>query len=555
MIRNVITFLFCCSFWALHAQDKLVKELEKQLDQSIVPVPSVLQSSDAREVDTLWSQTHDSVMVGKAYKGEFVQYALPIKKRENSTKNYITLNAVSKAEFLEFRQWIIDSSARMFIYHYKEDSHGAALWLNIPPGLRGNRRKDNGPDFDEREEMLQLFSLNWDRKLDYSDPYIYAYLSELYVSRRERFRRDRVFDYRNLYYRFGKPVERNKNAVPIRIDSYKWVEQEDSNFGPSTVAAFLNDQILLNTPVTFIEPFMAEAYCDWKSKQLNKQIKEKNIEVHCRLPRVGEIESVGILQDHFTVSTYNHTDDWRITNREFRLFCESALDSICREKLYQDEVDADKALSLIDYKSYYFSDDYLEYIELDPYQREENRSLFNLSNDKLKWSDFGYLNREEFLQKMQMDSLLFRYEWIDAKARSRREGAKVFPFTEEPNTVIEIPGELIQEGQLGGKEGFGTIEIKNVRPYILQNEVYIPLPESIPETDALAALTYAQALAYYNWKFRIDAFTKEDNWQQFVFPSEEEFDKIQQGETLVYPANKVTFQEPIFRMVVEIIEQ
>lgn len=68
------------------------------------------------------------------------------------------------------------------------------------------------------------------------------------------------------------------------------------------------------------------------------------------------------------------------------------------------------------------------------------------------------------------------------------------------------------------------------------NEVYLaPNNADFEDEEILKSLyskmNYAQALAFYNWKFPISkvmSFTK--SWTQYIFPSEEQYGYLQRGE-------------------------
>jgi hypothetical protein len=44
--------------------------------------------------------------------------------------------------------------------------------------------------------------------------------------------------------------------------------------------------------------------------------------------------------------------------------------------------------------------------------------------------------------------------------------------------------------------------------------------------------------------------TTHENWQQFVFPTEEQFKKVQTGEKVIIPAHSIEYPTPLFRYVV-----
>jgi hypothetical protein len=300
--------------------------------------------------------------------------------------------------------------------------------------------------------------------------------------------------------------------------------------------SFLNDKILLEQPVIHIEPFMAEAYCHWKTKELSGNANFKNWKIWCRLPTASELEAFNSKPEKvLRIDSFNPTENWKITNSEFIVFCSATLDSLCKEFLYFNEPEHEQALKLLNYTNYFYSEGDLEYVEVDPSRRQECRNRFTFSDAKIRWRDFGYLDRDDFLQKNSIKANSFRYQWIDAKAKSQ-----------------ESAENLYLSGQMYGQIGFGTKDHDNLGVFIKNTVTLLPFPDSLTEGDKIADITYEQALAYYNWKYRIDKFQEGDNWQQYVLPTEEEFNRIKKGETIIHPAQEIEYDSPVFRMVVEL---
>jgi len=452
---------------------------------------------------------------------------------------YMSEYTISKKEFLEFRQWVLDSTARFYCYFGLEDSYESIEWLKIPPGLKSGPYHRGKPDLNDREALVHLFPLDWDQELYYDDPELIPLFTNLYVTPAERFRRQQIIDHRKLFYQYGKPVKGNLEKVPILVDSYNWVQQDAFDFGRTTVLAILDEELYLKRPVTHIEPFMAEAYCHWKTKELNKDLKRKKYRVDIRIPTADELmERKAEKKTVLHLREYNPTENWKITNNEYREFCQYALDSLSKEYLYSMTEDGEVALQLIDYQYYYYSESDFEYVDLDPSDRIGTRQNFNLNPDPIDWDEFGYADQLEMIKEIDLDSVPFRYEWMDAKSRGLD------------------PEKLRLTGKVNGVEGFGVCDFGNLTPYIKKEMVFLPLPTLVPENEAIADISYDKALAYYNWKFRIDKFVNEKesgSWQQYVFPTKEEFERIKMGETIILPAEQIEYDSPVFRIVVEVI--
>ncbi|UKN01852.1 hypothetical protein K6119_19195 [Paracrocinitomix mangrovi] len=63
-------------------------------------------------------------------------------------------------------------------------------------------------------------------------------------------------------------------------------------------------------------------------------------------------------------------------------------------------------------------------------------------------------------------------------------------------------------------------------------------------------INYAQALAYYNWKYHNGKAEMDDPLYDDLVPSKEEFDKIQKGEKVYTKSQKLDFPDPWFRYVI-----
>lgn len=536
----LVLWLFAVNF--SFAQDKVERSLEKEMDLDLIQIDSEYsQASTEIELDTIWSRTVDSVIIGYSSKGEFVGLPEVADRADIVNAKYISQSAISKSDFLDFRQWILDSTARIHCYFGAEDYSEGTSWLNLPPGIRSGRYHRGKPDFNDRETMIGLFPLNWDKKLHYDDISLVPLLNSLYVTRAERFRRMKIIDHRKLFYLYGKPIKGNLEKVPILIDSYSWVDLEASNFGRTAVISMLDEKLYLEEAATHIEPFMAAAYCHWKTKQTNKEISRKDYRVKIRIPTLDELEELertALASPALQIEAYNPTENWKITNNEYREFCQYALDSLSKEYLFSILEVGEVAIQLIEYRDFYFSESDFEYVEFDPDDRYGTRQVFHLNPDPIDWKEFGYEDQLAMIKEIDLDSVPFRYEWVDARSRGLE------------------PEKLRITGEFNGVKGFGTCDFGNLTPYIKRENVFISQPFWIPENDSIADVTYEQALAYYNWKFRIDKFVNEKesgSWQQYVFPTKEEFERIKMGESVILPAGQLEYESPVFRVVVEVI--
>jgi formylglycine-generating enzyme required for sulfatase activity len=119
---------------------------------------------------------------------------------------YMDQTEISNNEYRQFVYWVRDSIAREKIYTGLEDDDVASDYINYK-----KRYFDEGSmefiDFEisERSDNRRNFSLNWDKKIDYSDSkneQIMPLLADMYYTQPERFFKRREIDTRKLNYKY-----------------------------------------------------------------------------------------------------------------------------------------------------------------------------------------------------------------------------------------------------------------------------------------------------------------------------------------------------------------
>jgi formylglycine-generating enzyme required for sulfatase activity len=120
---------------------------------------------------------------------------------------YMDQTEISNNEYRQFVFWVRDSIARELIYAYEDyenlDESDIEKFINYQ-----DRYFDEDAlewvEYDpaERETNRQYFTLNWDRKLDYSKEDFAPVLNALYLKKTERFFKRKEFDTRKFIYRY-----------------------------------------------------------------------------------------------------------------------------------------------------------------------------------------------------------------------------------------------------------------------------------------------------------------------------------------------------------------
>lgn len=116
---------------------------------------------------------------------------------------YMDQTEITNNEYRQFVYWVRDSIARDKIYETMEDDEASSEWITYQ-----DEYFDEGAleyvEFDPSDRALnrEIFNLNWDRRLDYSDPDVVPLLADMYYPTNERFYKRRDIDIRKLRFRY-----------------------------------------------------------------------------------------------------------------------------------------------------------------------------------------------------------------------------------------------------------------------------------------------------------------------------------------------------------------
>jgi formylglycine-generating enzyme len=116
---------------------------------------------------------------------------------------YMDQTEITNNEYRQFVYWVRDSIAREKIYANLEDDKAAGTWINY-----SKEYFDEGAleyvEYDPSDRAInrEVFVLNWDRNIDYSDPDLVPLLADMYYPTNERFYKRREFDTRKLKFRY-----------------------------------------------------------------------------------------------------------------------------------------------------------------------------------------------------------------------------------------------------------------------------------------------------------------------------------------------------------------
>lgn len=116
---------------------------------------------------------------------------------------YMDQTEITNNEYRQFVYWVRDSIAREKIYANLEDDKEAGTWINYT-----KEYFDEGAleyvEYDPSDRAINrdVFNLNWDRSIDYSDPELVPLLADMYYPTNERFYKRREIDTRKLKFRY-----------------------------------------------------------------------------------------------------------------------------------------------------------------------------------------------------------------------------------------------------------------------------------------------------------------------------------------------------------------
>lgn len=317
----------------------------------------------------------------------------------------------------------------------------------------------------------------------------------------------------------------------------------------------------------------------------------------------------------------NMTDHWRITNGGYWEFLSWVQDSIIRENIYRNDADVKKPISdeflgdMLSNPDVYYDEVNLSWVEFDPAQPFINRSLFTLDFDfnwkkKIAAKDYVPLIKDLFQHPEELDTIkgkvnhkdfkpelyTYRYEWQDLARRSQTGELK---WNEEKQRYDLEDSWSGKDLDMDKKPSTGARSHADLSRFIIEETVSIypgancalcnqlcvhehgdeltweeqqkvcdkcPLDwdKNMKEYDfwtnpeeLVTGLTYAQALAFYNWKYHRHTWWNKTNtrFHDDLVPTPVQYEKIQRGETVIVEEQKLTFPDPWFRYVIHFYEK
>lgn len=606
-----LLFLFYSCYTTAQISNADKKQLLKIIGEDFILLPNqksypYCDYSDSFKVDMSTSILNDTV--GVSFHNEHLLWhdLISFCGKEEVLK-LVKPSYVTVEEYLEFQNWVRDSIARDMIYlnesgrtsgyanrEWTDDD--SKDWIDYKDFYFDDGSTES-VEFDPSDRALgrSLFNLNWDRPLNYNNPKIIPLIADIYYPQAERLYKQKEFDERKWLYKFNnyiiipnsfysndsllfpfqkfQPNKKNignqkiylNEVTAVLSDNYNWAKRSQLERDEFSVLAHTYGRLFHNSPVIGINNAQTKAFCHWKQKMMEQELKRKELpfSVIISLPTVDDLEMETQVEDKLTIPLKDYTLQWKITNMDYLSFIKAVKDSILKDGLYLNMKSDDDAAKVIKYSEYYFDEGTLEYTEYDPSDRELGRTIFSQNNKfKLTRLDpFSIKIVDSVKMTTDYKNANFNYQFIDSKERSyigkfeaKKNADSLYLVYDRTNSHKQMIGKnlnLSNTNQLGHSTGVRSHY--NLQVFIKRIELPINVELSNQSMDSLIqTITYEQAIAFYYWKYPIHNPNPKDEWQKFVLPSKEQFEAVQSGKQVIVPEKKVAYPTPLFRYVVHV---
>ncbi|MFT6921611.1 MAG: hypothetical protein ACJA1C_000608 [Crocinitomicaceae bacterium] len=589
----LLTFLCLISYCASGQIDaKTQKRLNKIFTDdfnALSPIDDYAPYFECKECTMDTSMVYLHRLNGARYNNQFILHHDPISfSSKQEVLRFISTAYVTNANYQEFQDWTRDSIAR----------HNVLIWLfeDEYASKFGSFELIESKNF--RENFRNLISLNWKYKFRYDDPELIPILARMYIDVSQRYYRQRKFNYTSYMYQYtsefntlkglkydsivqmfsytpdvlwSSDIAKIKNEVPVFRDKFEIAKTANHLRDERSVLAELCYQIFEEFPVHGIDGFQASAFCNWKTKEIQAKIDAAELPFIAKvtLPIRDDVVSESTVSVNFEIKGRDYTEQWSISNDDYLDFMNFVKDSVTRELLCLNLEEDLLAARFLDHPDYYFSEPDLEYVDFDASDNYMNREIFSLNYDQKinRKNDAiqGLLESDDYKYRM---NTIFEYVCLDAKSYAfdgHFKEVTMYNGTSAPDTMW-LPDYSLKDGLLpktrciGKYNRFGEPLAKRVhgdlQAFMVEIRIDVtPNHNSYPSENEsiIEFITYDQALAYYYWKTKIHSVEDATDWQNYVLPSLQEFEIIQdkgkvvkRQKTIVYPASTFKYVVHLF---------
>lgn len=591
----LISFGSCAQISRYH-QRKIERILGENFIQTS-PQDSYRSDFECRTCDKDSSKVFVGHVDGAERNNELIMHHNLISLRNDSEAGkYIGTKAITISEYDAFENWVRDSLVYESIYSNLDSPYFRFKgFINAKTGRRITRKEaklfyEEGRDFSRqfihynRNYPIEKKYALTNKNSAFSPLFLY-----LYIPRNQRFCMLREFDKRQYHYDLNnfesinqidsdtllfyfpdaqiKNWEKRPNAVLTYREEFEFAIRSTQHKDVHSVLGQVATKTLKNAPVYGVKGIQAKAFCDWKSEVLQTEFNNSQIpyRVEVTLPTRTDSDQHILLKPKVFVPQKSMNEQWQITNHEYKKFMDYVTDSIIREHLYLNIKSYHITNQLVRYQKYYLAESDFEFVNHDPDDREVNLEIFPLNYS----STINFENREidSLLALLDLNELKYRYTENDTKERASKEFSLIDPnslptyYYDRKSFLYNIAasietgkdrftgnlnylGETVAVRYHSNFQKFYSYKSTDIRP---------KQPKSIPDNDTLIqTITYEQALAFYNWKYPIHKANETSNWQDYLYPSQEEYNAVQNGEQVVLKGQSIDYISPTFRYVVHL---
>lgn len=188
---------------------------------------------------------------------------------------------LTNKEYNDFKNWVIDSLFLETVYRNCDDLELSSTLLNC------TKKQLKDLDVELKEENRARYGLKCPDKsmseFRSNEEYI-PYMVELYIVQPQRYYKRRELNPKLWNYKMN-----NQKSVAIAPDSLKFLNfrTAESDF---LTCAFHWHPIYNSFPIVNISYEQAEAFCHWKTNQLQDKFKNKGLKVKVEIPALHEYE-------------------------------------------------------------------------------------------------------------------------------------------------------------------------------------------------------------------------------------------------------------------------
>jgi hypothetical protein len=312
-----------------------------------------------------------------------------------------------------------------------------------------------------------------------------------------------VYNDQTLFYKYYENGQFNYH--PIETNHWILSEVSQHRHDVFSVLAQVYPIVFRKSPVVGITDLHVSGFVKFMTNKLTRCLHQKGLHYKVAIENQWVSDTI-----HIEISRDSLLKNWEITKEDYKKFAFYLRDSSRIEFLYAHILSEDKAERFIAYSDSYFDEESLEWVDYDPAERDINRFYF-----PLVLSRFINLKDPEIAQLVQnhCDSI-------------KKSGLQYLYLSANP--INNIRSKIPEYSATPQKFNIAKSHIYHFDSIT----TYLPFYEDVDfSASQFPNLTYAQAIAFYNWKYpirKVMNYTK--SWEQYIFPSETEFEYLKRGE-------------------------